>query len=327
MILAGDIGGTKTILALFSTDSDTKYIKKQLFASANYASFTDLLAEFIEDIDLKQLSACCLGVAGPIVNGDCVTTNLPWRLLHKDIAKQLNITKADLLNDLAAIAWGILDLPEQDFVTLNPQSDWKQGNIAVLAAGTGLGEAIIAWDGQQYHVMASEGGHTDFAPNNAQEIELLRYLMQKHPDHVSNERLISGAEGLPNIYEFLKASGFAEPNPEVERQMQESDISAIIGNAGVAGIDKLCVETLNIFCRLYGSEAGNLALKCLPYSGVYLAGGIAAKILPFLKQSQFIERYSAKGRFKSLLNTIPVRVCTHAEVGLLGALYYAKKIK
>ena len=322
MILAGDIGGTKTILALFKENA---CLKKQQYASADYASFSTLLADFLNDVDIKKINACCMGVAGPIVNGDCVTTNLPWLLSQQAISEQLDIKQTTLLNDLAATAWGVLSLPEQDFVSLNPDARPQQGNIAVIAAGTGLGEAIIAWNSAEYNVMASEGGHTDFSPTNAQEIELLRYLMDKHPDHVSCERVISG-EGLINIYQFLKDTGYAPVQANIEQQMATGDSAAVIGMAGVVGSDVLCVEALSVFCRLYGAEAGNLALKCLPYSGIYLAGGIAAKILPFLENSQFMSRYLAKGRFLSLLKEIPIKICINPEVGLLGALSYAAKI-
>jgi glucokinase len=325
MILVGDIGGTKTILALFASSDTTSVLKKHYYASADYASFSTLLADFLSDIDSQQITACCLGVAGPIVNGDCSTTNLPWVLHRHVIHSQLGIAQVTLLNDLVATAWGVLSLPEYEFVSLNPDARVQQGNMAILAAGTGLGEAIIAWNGSQYHVMATEGGHTDFAPTNEQEIALLRYLMNKHPDHVSSERVISG-EGLINIYQFLKDIGYAPAQAAIEQQMATGDKAAIIGTAGNAGSDALCVATLNIFSRLYGAETGNLALKCLPYGGIYLAGGIAAKILPFLQNSEFMARYLAKGRFLSLLKGIPIKICTNPEVGLFGALNYAAKI-
>jgi glucokinase len=218
----------------------------------------------------------------------------------------------------------LLDLPEHNFVELNPEAQPKQGNIAVVAAGTGLGEAIIAWDGINHLVLASEGGHVDFAPTNEHEIVLLKFMLEKYPEHISCERLISG-EGLVNIYQFLKHSNYAQVNPEIELLMTERDPAAVIGETGVAGSDALCVEALKLFCRLYGSEAGNLALKCLPYGGVYLAGGIGAKILPVLQQGNFMEGFLAKGRCRPVLQKISVKVCTNPEVALLGALSYAKK--
>ena len=324
MILAGDVGGTKTILALFDTSGEIKCEKKELFFSAKYQTFTELLTSFLTDADCAQIEAVCIGVAGVVDNGRCETTNLPWVLSSKEISEYVNTPHVRLLNDLEATAWGLLDLPEHNFVELNPHGQQQQGNIAVLAAGTGLGEAIIAWNGITHHVIATEGGHTDFSPTNEQEIALLRHLMEKYPDHVSCERLMSG-EGLINIYQFLKHIDFAQTNLETEQQMTERDPAAVIGEAGVAGSDALCVEALKLFCRIYGSESGNLALKCLPYGGVYLAGGIGAKILPVLQQGEFMQGFLAKGRCQAVLQKISVKVCTNPEVALLGALSYAKK--
>jgi glucokinase len=325
MILAGDAGGTKTILALFEIeDGGFLSLKKQQYSSRNYQTFTELLASFLSDADCGQIIAACIGVAGPIVNGDCETTNLPWVLTKKAISEQLGTQNVWLLNDLEATAWGVLDLPEQHFVELNPDAQWQPGNSAVVAAGTGLGEAIIVWDGTTHHVIATEGGHTDFAPNNEQEIALLKYMMEKHPEHVSFERLISG-EGLNNIYQFLKTHKYAPALPETEQKMTKRDPAAVIGEAGIEGNDVLCVEALSLFCRLYGAESGNLALKCLPYAGIYLAGGIGAKILPFLKKGEYLHGFLAKGRCRSILQKISVKVCTNPEVALLGALSYAEK--
>lgn len=323
--LAGDVGGTKTILALFEIEGDdVKCLKKEQFSSTNYQTFTELLAAFLADADCSQIAAVCIGVAGVIADGRCETTNLPWVLSSKEIGERVNTQNVWLLNDLEATAWGLLDLPEHNFVELNPDAQRQQGNIAVIAAGTGLGEAIIAWDGAEYHIIASEGGHADFSPTNEREIALLRYLLEKYPEHISCERLISG-EGLVNIYQFLKHINCAQTNPETEQQMTERDPAAVIGEAGVAGSDALCVEALNLFCRLYGAESGNLALKCLPYGGVYLAGGIGAKILPVLQQGEFMQGFLAKGRCRAVLQKISVKVCTNPEVALLGALSYAKK--
>lgn len=323
--LAGDVGGTKTILALFESEGDeVKCLKKEQFSSAHYQTFTELLASFLTDANCTEITSVCIGVAGIVINGRCETTNLPWVLSSKEIGERVKSQNVWLLNDLEATAWGLLDLPEQNFVELNPCAQTQQGNIAVVAAGTGLGEAIIAWDGVTYHVIASEGGHADFAPTNEQEIALLRHLLEKYPDHISCERLISG-EGLVNIYQFLKQINYAPTNPKTEQHMTERDHAAVIGEEGVAGSDALCVEALKLFCKLYGSESGNLALKCLPYGGVYLAGGIGAKILPVLQQGDFMRGFLAKGRCRPVLQKISVKVCTNPEVALLGALSYAKK--
>jgi len=323
--LAGDVGGTKTILALFETEeNDVKCLKKEQFTSADYHTFAELLGSFLTDAERRQITAVCIGASGVIANGSCETTNLPWVLSSKEIGEQFNTRNVCLLNDLEATAWGLLDLPEHNFVELNSDAERQQGNIAVIAAGTGLGEAIIAWNGSAYHIIATEGGHSDFAPTNEREIALLKYLLEKYPGHISCERLISG-EGLVNIYQFLKHVNYAQANPEIERHMTERDPAAVIGESGIVGSDALCVESLKLFCSLYGAEAGNLALKCLPYGGVYLAGGIGAKILPMLQQGEFMRSFLAKGRCRAVMEKISVKVCTNPEVALLGALNYAKK--
>jgi glucokinase len=323
MILAGDVGGTKTILALFEAqDESWRCIRKTRYSSLDYATFTSLLQDFLSNCQEASIGSVCLGAAGPIVDGDCVATNLPWVLLRREIGALIGTENVRLLNDLEATAWGILDLPEADFVTLNPGTDSRPGNCAVIAAGTGLGEAIIAWNGENYQVLASEGGHADFAPGSEQEIALLRFLWEKYPGHVSYERLLSG-EGLANIYQFLKKSAPTPAQSGIEQSMADNDPAAVIGEAGVAGTDKLSVEALSLFCRIYGAEAGNLALKCLPYGGVYIAGGIAAKILPLLTRGDFLEGYLEKGRYRAALKQITVKVCTNQEIGLLGALAFA----
>ncbi|MDD5412104.1 MAG: glucokinase, partial [Methylobacter sp.] len=299
MILAGDVGGTKTILALFEVESDGfRCLKKEHFPSAYYQTFIGLLESFLSDMDGAQITAVCIGAAGPIVKGNCEATNLPWVLNRIEIGECVNTQHVWLLNDLEATAWGLLELPEQSFVELNPDAQWRQGNHAVLAAGTGLGEAIIVWDGDKHHVMATEGGHADFAPNSEREIALLGYLIEKYPEHVSYERLLSG-EGLVNIYQFLKQIKCALAQSYIEQQMTERDPAAVIGEAGITGSDALCIEALKLFCRIYGAESGNLALKCLPYAGVYLAGGIGAKILPVLQDGEFMRGFLSKGRSQS----------------------------
>ena len=324
--VAGDVGGTKTILALFETEGDNFCcLKKEQFPSADYPTFIGLLKSFLSGMDGVPVTAVCIGAAGPIVNGNCEATNLPWVLNRTEIGECVNTQNVWLLNDLEATAWGLLESPEHSFVELNPDAQWRQGNHAVLAAGTGLGEAIVIWDGVRHHVIATEGGHTDFAPNSERETALLAYLRGKYPEHVSYERLLSG-EGLVNIYQFLKQTGYAPAQPETEQQMTGRDPAAVIGEAGIAGKDALCSESLKLFCRLYGAEAGNLALKCLPYAGVYLAGGIGAKILPALKDGEFMRGFLSKGRSQSVLQKMPVKVCTNPEVALLGALSHAMKM-
>lgn len=323
MILVGDVGGTKTILALFAKgQGEDNCIKKQYFRSADYQSFSELLVEFLSDISLP-IEAACIAVAGRIDDGDCDATNLPWVLKCEEIAQQLSIEPVRLINDLEATAWGVLSLPEQDFVDLNSKSVNRVGNIAVLAAGTGLGESIIAWDGEDYHVLAAEGGHADYAPTNQEEISLLQTLFTQYPEHVSCERILSG-EGLYNIYQFLQKKTKNPIKSDIKALFDKNDPAAVISEQALSGKDQLCMQTLDMFCRIYGTESGNLALKCLPYGGVYLAGGIAAKNLPFMQNGKFMEGFLAKGRYQGMLSQIPVRICINPEVALLGALSVAE---
>jgi glucokinase len=323
MILVGDVGGTKTLLALFEyRDGNYQCQIKQRYASAEFASFDALLDRFLHQAGFPSIHAVSIGVAGPIVEGDCHATNLPWWLNRADIGQKTRAHSVVLINDLEASAWGLLGLTDELFVELNSHAEIAPGNQAVIAAGTGLGEAIMAFDGEKHHILATEGGHADFAPRNVQEMQLLAFMLEKYPDHVSYERLVSG-EGLVNIYQFLAQSGFAATNPAVEQQWLANDAAAVIGEMGVAGEDVLCVEAVRWFCRLYGAEAGNLALKCLPYAGVYLAGGIAGKLLPVLQAGYFMEGFLAKGRCRAMLQRFSVKVCLEPEVALLGALAYA----
>lgn len=319
MILAGDIGGTKTILALYCLQNTVwECVKKEKFASAGYECFEKLLTSFLGTKEKQQLKSVCIGVAGPIENGMCNTTNLPWVLKSEEIMRTTGAKHVSLLNDLDATAWGVMGLPDEDFVELNPSAKQKNGNLAVIAAGTGLGEALMVWNNNQYHVVATEGGHSDFAPRNELEIDLLRYLMELHPDHVSYERVVCG-QGLVNIYQFLKTINYAAPDDDIELKMIEQDPAAVIGEHGVIGDDQLSVKAIEMFCELYGAEAGNLALKCLPKAGVILAGGIAVKIMPSLQKNDFMRGFLAKGRYKEVLKPVSVKVCLNDEAALLGA--------
>lgn len=325
MYLTGDIGGTKTLLALTdAADGRARCLYKQRFASSGYPTFAELLGAFIEAARRPAITACCIGVAGPVIDGKCETTNLPWHLDGKSIAERLNAPDVWLLNDLEAIAWGLPGLADADLVELNPEARAQSGLKAVIAPGTGLGEALMPYIGKKYHVLASEGGHADFAPADARQIELLRYLLEKYPGHVSYERLLSG-DGLVNIYRFLKTAGAAEIRAETEEAMRAGDPAAAISTAAMTAKDPLCVEALALFCRICGAEAGNLALKTLAYGGLYIAGGIAPKILPFLRQGEFLQGFLEKGRYRTLLNTISVKVCINPEVGLLGALHFIRQ--
>jgi len=325
MLLAGDIGGTKTILALYKRkQTDWVCYKKEIFASADYDSFAKLLDCFLS-AETDQLQSICIGVAGPVVDGDCITTNLPWVLKRKDISRQTGADYVCLLNDLEATAWGVMELPESDFVELNRQAKKSVGNLAVLAAGTGLGEALVIWSDEKHHVVATEGGHTDFAPRNELEIGLLRYLIELYPEHVSNERVICG-QGLINIYQYLKSIQYAQVDDDDENRMKQEDPAAVISDKGMNPKNEQCAKALEMFCEIYGAEAGNLALKCLPKGGIVLAGGIAAKILPSMQKGGFMRGYLSKGRYKTVLQDVSVKVCLNPEVGLLGAVSIARRL-
>jgi glucokinase len=324
MILAGDIGGTKTLLAIFD---EQQCLMDRHFDSGHYPSFQALLTEFLAFIPDLDIKAACIGVAGPIIEGNCRTTNLPWHLVTQDISAQLGTSNVVLINDLEAAAWGVLTLPSDQFVSLNPLVPLRsrQGNCAVIAAGTGLGEAIVFHDGQDFHVIASEGGHADFAPTTAQQIALLEFMQTRYPAHVSYERLLSGA-GIVAIYAFLKQTQAYASSTALDDQLETaSDAAAMIGAAAVAETDATAVAALTLFAQIYGAEAGNLALKCLPFGGVYLAGGIAPKCLPILAKGAFLEGFLAKGRYHQTLSEIAVHVCTEPQTGLLGARYVAQR--
>lgn len=345
MILAGDIGGTKTNLALFEwKDERVEPDREGTFYSADYRSLEEMLAEFLtppahpapdrtEDQGPEQpeaveppvrIHAACFGVAGPVIDNKCRATNLPWVIDGQDLAKRFDIPLVRLVNDLEATAHGLLVLKPEEFETLNPgAASPPKGAKALLAAGTGLGEAILFWEGTSYRPMPSEGGHADFAPNSDLEIELLRYLRASYL-HVSYERLLSGP-GLHAIYEFLRDTKKNEPTWVAER-VKAGDPASVIAEIGLAGQAEICVQALDLFCTIYGAEAGNLALKTLALDGVYVGGGIAPKILPKLKEGAFMRAFTAKGRYKRLLTGVPVRVILNPKAALLGAASVAAQL-
>lgn len=320
LLLAGDIGGTKTDLILFDTQSASQ-VKQGTFASQKYKSLEEILAEFLGGVDCKVKRAC-FGVAGPVDHGRCHTTNLPWVIDAQLLEKKAPLERVFLLNDLEANAYGIQVLPSDQFFTLN-EGEKKTGHCALISAGTGLGEAGIYFDGRVLHPFACEGGHADFAPRCPLEVELLLYL-KKEFGHVSYERVLSGP-GLYNIYRFLLETKKVDPATDVLKGVDPSQAPRVISEQGVKKTSALCVESLKVFASIYGAEAGNLALKFLSLGGLYLGGGIAPKILPALQEGEFLAAYKAKGRFDALLSSIPVRVVLNEDTALLGALDYARK--
>ncbi len=321
MLLAGDIGGTKTTLAIFSSlEHITTPVIKKTFSSSKYDSLEAVLVEFLSDVDYT-IDTACFGVAGPVIGGRAKITNLPWVIDEGELRSRLKLRSVCLLNDLLTTATFIPSLDSgKDLVTLRPGNAIPRGAIAVVAPGTGLGEAFLVWDGSRYRAHPSEGGHCDFAPHNPSEIELLRFLNGKM-DHVSYERVCSG-QGLRQIYTFFHSFiGIREVHAEIERDISEADDpTPIISNEGIRKDHcELCVKTLDMFVEILGAEAGNLALKVLATNGIYLAGGMPLHILPVLKEPQFIEAITEKGRMSSLLSNVPVHVVTNPNIALFGA--------
>jgi glucokinase len=322
MLLAGDIGGTKTNLAVFAPEDGPRApLAEATFPSADYPSLEALVHEFLSRVDLK-VGRASFGVAGPVAAGRTTITNLPWVMEETQLQETLNLSSVRLLNDLDAIAHAVPFLESDDLHTLNIGQPAPGGAMAVVAPGTGLGEAFLTWDGSRYRPHASEGGHTDFAPTNLFETKLLRYLWEGSGlEHVSYERVCSG-RGLPNIYAYLKDSGYAEePSWLAEQLAAAGDPTPTIVNIALGGERpcELCVATLNAFVSILGAEAGNLALKVLSTGGVYLGGGIPPRILPALEQERFMEAFRRKGRMSGLLARMPVHVILNPKVALLGA--------
>jgi glucokinase len=325
MILAGDIGGTKTVLALFEPAGEgLETVREATFPSRDHATFEEILRTFLDGSKGARPEAACFGVAGAVMDGRVQTTNLPWSLEEDSLSQAIGGGKATLLNDLEAAAYGTLHLSLDEKHVLNPgTSRRKRGNIAVIAAGTGLGEAILFFDGQKYQPIASEGGHADFAPQSDAEVELYRYLHTKFSGHVSYERVLSGP-GLFNIYSFFRETGQAPEPPWLAERLASGDPSAVVSQVGLAGQDPNCVATLDLFARIYGAEAGNLALKALAVGGVFIAGGIAPKILPALtRDNAFLAGFFAKGRFAGLMKNLHLSVALNPKAPLIGAAHYA----
>jgi glucokinase len=322
VILVGDIGGTKATLALVDADRPLAVEARTTVASRSYGSAAYLVAAYA-DGRREGIQAACLGVPGAVI-GDCAkATNLPWVIRRDDIAKRLGGVPAMLLNDLEAFGWGVAVLPADRLATLQPGALDAEGNGALIAAGTGLGEAGLFWDGTRHVPFASEGGHADFAPRTPRDVRLLEFLARQHA-HVSWERVVSGG-GLLNIFAFLRdVEGMPVPAALAEALAREADGDpAVISAAALAARAPIAVEALDTFARLLGSEAGNLALKLMATGGVYLTGGIAPKILPKLRDGTFLAAFVDKGRFKDLLQRIPVRVVLDEATALYGAARYA----
>ncbi len=320
MILAGDIGGTKTVLALIADAQGVQRpFREATFPSSQYTALEDVIREFLADID-ETPTAASFGVAGPVTNGRSQITNLPWVIDAATIQKTFHIPRVHLLNDLEAIATAVPHLTADELTTLNSGQPNSTGAIAVVAPGTGLGEAFLVWDGQRYRAYPTEGGHVSFAPSNQEELDLLLYLQRKF-GHVSYERVCSGS-GIPNIFDFL-AENHQFKNPGwLRREIAlAEDRTPIIFNAALEKKEPIAVATLELFVKILGGEIGNMALKVLATGGVFIGGGIPPRILPLLQRPDFLNFITHKGRFSGLLSRVPIHVIQNPKAALHGAAY------
>jgi glucokinase len=337
MLLAGDIGGTKTILRLVSSDRLQTVYERQ-YPSGDFPDLVPMVRQFLQEAKHPTPpSRACFAIAGPVVNNTSKLTNLSWELSGDRLQVDLSLDHVLLINDFAAVGYGVLGLADADVHTLQPGHRDASAPIAVIGAGTGLGQGFLVPDGDDHRVFSSEGGHADFAPRSELDFQLLKYLLEKHQiTRISAERVVSG-QGIASIYQFLRDRQMGAESPDIaaqihtwEREMGQTeksvDPAAVIAKAAAEARDRLCQQTMDIFARAYGAEAGNLALKLLPYGGLYIAGGIAAKNLPLMTSGIFMQAFSDKGRVSPLLNAVPVHVVLNPQVGLIGAALRASKL-
>jgi glucokinase len=318
MILAADVGGTSSRIGVFQVDHGRlRPVIEEVYASGEHRGLEEIVRAFLST-HRPQVDRACFAVAGPVIGARSEAPNLPWTVDARALARVLNLPTVGLLNDLEANAHGIPGLLDEAFLVLNAGSPGATGNRAVIAAGTGLGEAGIYWDGREHRPFAGEGGHTDFAPRTDLEVELLLHLRRTLGPHVSWERVVSGP-GLAAIYGFLRDSGRGVEPSWLRDALEAGDPPAVISRAAQDGTSELCARALDVFVSAYGAEAGNLALKVLATGGVYLGGGIAPKIAETLTRGTFMDAFVAKGRLKRLLEAIPVRVILNDRAALLGA--------
>lgn len=319
-LLAGDVGGTKTHLAIFSSEGTALTMERnRRYRTAAHDSLGAILRDFLQAED-DHLAAACLGVPGAVRNGRARPTNISWEVDGDALAEEFSIPVVAILNDLAANAHGIRELPSEDFAVIQA-GEPVRGNRCVVSPGTGLGEAGLFWDGKRHRVWACEGGHTNFGPRNELEIDLLRYLAKEY-GHVSEERVVSGM-GIENIYRFLRDSGRGRELPGIAEEMLNGEAGAIIAAHAEAEDCSLCALTMETFLSAFGAEAGNMALKAMATGGVYLGGGIPVKLLKSLREGGFLAAFNAKGRHAPLMKSMPVKVILNDHAALLGAARYA----
>jgi glucokinase len=322
MILAADIGGTKVNLGIFNLlDGKLNLMTEGTRPSRNYARLQDLVKDFLAGAGAAKIERACFGLAGPVRNGKAQLTNLSWNVEATELAKELDLGSASLINDLEANGYGLAELSPADFHTLNAGDPNASGNAAIISAGTGLGEAGMFWDGKRHQTFACEGGHADFAPQTNLDAELFEWLHDRYL-HVSWEKVLSGP-GLYNIYEFLRETKRGEDPSSLADALTKADPGMVISEAAMNGTSSRCAFALDLFVTYYGAEAGNLALKLMATGGVYLGGGIAPKILARLEDENFLASFTGKGRMRSMLAGMPIKVILNPKTALLGAAHYA----
>src|SRR5579862_453208 len=322
VILAGDIGGTKTHLGLFRIESGAPHLlREHRYQTTAFRGLEDACADFLR-AGKESIECACFGVPGPIIGGEARATNVPWTMREKSLSAAMNGVHVRLINDLGAAAYGVIHLSDSEVCVLqHGELPIHQGDIAIIAAGTGLGESALVFQAGRYYAVASEGGHASFAPQNEEQIELYRYLRARF-GHVSVERVLSGP-GLFNIYSFLRTRRASEEPKWLTELLEEEDAGAVVSEAALTHRDPECERALAMFVDIYGAEASNLALKVLALGGVYVSGGIAPKILPALTDGRFMRAFLDKGRLDEMLSKIEVRVALNEAVGLMGAAWCA----
>jgi glucokinase len=321
MILAGDIGGTRTRLAAFETEgTKLKCVIEKTYPSQEHGGLAEIVADFVKSEGIPVHSAC-FGVAGPVRGGRSKISNLPWTIDSRELAQQLRLDSVGLINDLEAYAYGVDAMESKDIVTLREGSEDAEGNRVVISARTGLGVAGLYWDGFRHHPFACEGGHTDFAPRNDLEVELFRYILKKY-GHVSSERILSGP-GIKNIYDFLRDTKKAEEPAWLKEQMDKShDAPALISQMAQENKAPICEQTMSVFVSAYGAKTGDYALNFMSTGGIFVCGIIAARNLNKMKDPIFIESFLSKGRLRGLLEDMPVKVVLNDDCGIMGAARY-----
>ena len=317
MILAGDVGGTKVDLALYDfTQGKLHYTRDKVYRARDYTGLEVIVKEFLGS---DKVTAACFGVPGPVRDGRLRLTNLPWTIDSRELSTNLGIQHVFLINDLEANGYGVAELTPEQVYTLSEGDSSQVGNRALIAAGTGLGEGYLVWNGKTHIPYPSEGGHVDYAPRNEDEIDLLRFLKQKYNGRVSFERVVAGM-GLTSIYEFLRdVRGMGEPASLAAKLAEASDPNSVITEMALSARSEICEKSMDMFVSAYGAEAGNLALKVLSVGGLYVGGGIAPRILEKLKDGTFLKAFTDKGRLSQLLINMPVRIILESRAALMGA--------